>query len=102
MSNIHLNQKKKRKKKKGGGNVKRATFRRKGKKKKKWKEQCMEKTYVKVHKDIFVHYAAPFSPFSFLSILERKFFGGPKEKTPRHHHLFSFLPSLYPTNHIPK
>ena len=62
----------------------------------------MDKTYVQVHKDIFVHYAAPFFPFSFLSILEREFFGGPKEKTLKPHYLFSFLPSLHPTNHIPK
>ena len=33
----------------------------------------------------------PFSPFSFLPILGRKLFGGPGEKTPLAHHLFSFL-----------
>ena len=35
---------------------------------------------------------------SFLSILERKHFGGSKEKTPRPHHLFSFLP-IQPNTH---
>ena len=30
---------------------------------------------------------------SFLSILEIKLFGGPEEKTPRPHNLFSFLPT---------
>ena len=32
------------------------------------------------------------SLLSFLSILERKHFGGPREKRPGPHHLFSFLP----------
>ena len=31
------------------------------------------------------------SPLSFLSILERKHFGGPKEKTPRLHYLFIYF-----------
>ena len=33
------------------------------------------------------------SPLSFLPILERKYFGRFKEKTPGPHHLFSFLPN---------
>ena len=32
-------------------------------------------------------------PPSFLSILERKLFGGSREKTPGLHHLFSFIPT---------
>ena len=38
------------------------------------------------------------SLLSFLSILERKHFGGSRKKTPGPHHLFSFLP-IQPNTH---
>ena len=42
---------------------------------------------------IFVQKWYPIFPFSFLSILRRKLFGGFREKTHEPHHLFSFLPT---------
>ena len=42
------------------------------------------------------------SPLNFLFILRRKYFGGSGKKTPRPHHLFSFLPtqpSTLPNKH---
>ena len=44
-------------------------------------------------KGIFGSSFHEFLPLSFLSILERKLFGRPGEKTPKPHHLFSFLPT---------
>ena len=48
---------------------------------------------MQVHMDIFVHQAALFSHFNFLSILEGKLFSGFREKTPGFYYLFSFFPT---------
>ena len=77
----------KRKKKKRGSQHTLATER---------KNQRKKKTvvYLEVNsKGIFGSSFHELSSLSFLSILERKFFGGPREKTLEPQHLFSFLPT---------
>ena len=49
----------------------------------------------------FCHLPIKFLPLNFLSILERKHFGGPKEKTLGLYQFF-FFPSLPLTKHSPK
>ena len=65
----------------------------KKRKKKVLKKMNVDETQVQLHMSIFVKKWCIISLFSFLSILERKIFDGFREKTPKPHHLFSFLPT---------
>ena len=65
-------------------------------KKKKKKKQRIGHAHVQVHVGIFVIYLSDCS--NFLSILERKYFGRPEEKTSKPHKFFS-LPFLQPNTH---
>ena len=69
-------------------------FSKKKKKRGRQRRKKISATWVKVqlYMGIFIQKWCLISHFSFLSILERKLFGGSGEKTPRSHHLFSFLP----------
>ena len=52
----------------------------------------VDEAQVQLHMGIFVKKWCLIFLFSFLFILERKFFCGPKEKIPESHNLFSFFP----------
>ena len=57
------------------------------------KKSNVDEAHVQLHMGIFVQKWCSISLYSFLSILERKLFGGLREKTPGPHYLFSFLPT---------
>ena len=63
------------------------------KKKKNKQTNILKKRMCNLHIGIFVTHPLEFHPPSFLPILRRKVFGGPKKKTPEAHHHFPLSPS---------
>ena len=64
---------------------------RKKKKEKSMKQSNVDKPMCNRTWEFLSKKRCPIFLFNFLSILGRKLFGGPREKTPEFHHLFSFF-----------